>query len=501
MIIGSNFNYSSRKFLDDRQECESLEVLKSNPKGLLYPQGFEVYCIKEKQWYYNANENKDSIPVWKVRESNNNSEIQIQVNEIQEDLNETKNNINKNLESMVDSVIKTKFSNTKKVVTSLNLLDTTMFEGMTITDLMNNYDSGDIIIPIVENAFTIGQAYNTEVMFTDGTSYASGNFYFQFLKDSTVLFNRYTFDLIDLPNKAKLIFNKTNVLSECSDKTIEYIQVCKKASGENYPAYSKYTEDIIFDEIVTKSELNNLYTLSPFLYPRKVNFIGHRGGTSYPENSTLSFENGCKSGYDFIETDIWQTSDGELVCMHDQDVERTTDGTGDIMTMTLEEVKALTIDTDSNYTNLKVPTFKEYLLICKKYGKVPVIEIKNINQDWNKLASDLIDCNMQDSCIILCTSINFLNNIKQVLPKVHCSYLMYSESTITTTILESLQALGNASIDTNIAITEDIVKLCHSYGVLIGMWTIDNIANVDSYVDMGVDFITTNNNSVLYSNR
>lgn len=71
MIIGSNFNYSSRKFLDDRQECESLDVLKSNPKGLLYPQGFEVYCIKEKQWYYNANESKDNIPVWKERSINN----------------------------------------------------------------------------------------------------------------------------------------------------------------------------------------------------------------------------------------------------------------------------------------------------------------------------------------------------------------------------------------------------------------------------------------------
>lgn len=74
MIIGSNFNYSSRKFLDDRQECESLEVLESNPKGLLYPQGFKVYCLKEKQWYQNVSDNKESVPIWK-EEINNSSLI------------------------------------------------------------------------------------------------------------------------------------------------------------------------------------------------------------------------------------------------------------------------------------------------------------------------------------------------------------------------------------------------------------------------------------------
>lgn len=70
MIIGSNFNYSSRKFLDDRQECESLEVLKKNPKGLLYPRGFEVYCIKERQWYHNACTNKEDSPIWEVSKGN-----------------------------------------------------------------------------------------------------------------------------------------------------------------------------------------------------------------------------------------------------------------------------------------------------------------------------------------------------------------------------------------------------------------------------------------------
>lgn len=404
--------------------------------------------------------------------------------------------------TQVDNIIKNKFSNKKTVVTSLNLLNTTQFENLSMSDLLNKYNSGELLIDVIPDAFTVGQAYNTEVMFTDGTSYASGDFFFQFLKDTTVLFSRYTFNLSDLPNKAKLIFNKTNMLNSYSDKVIKYIQVCKKASGEAYPTYSKYTEEVLFDEFVTKSDINklSLENISSFLLPSKTRIIGHRGGTSYPENSLLSFEEGCKLGYDFIETDIWQTSDGELVCMHDQDVSRTTDGTGDIMTMTLEQVKALNIDLSSDYANLKVPTFKEYLFICKKYGKVPVIEIKNINQDWDKLTSDLTDCNMQNSAIILSTSIDYLKQIREKLPQVHCSYLLYSTASITTSILEELQEMKNTSIDTNIELTEEIVKQCHEYDVLIGMWTIDDVDKANTLISYGVDFITTNTSKLINTN-
>lgn len=410
--------------------------------------------------------------------------------------------ITNKVSTQVDDIIKNKFSNKKTVVTSSNLLNTTQFENKKMSDLLSTYNSGELLIDVIPDAFVVGQSYNTEVVFTDETVYAGGDFFFQFLKDSTVLFSRYTFNLTDLPNKAKLVFNKEKMLNSYGDKTLKYIQVCKKASGETYPKYSQYTEDTLFDEFITKSDINklSLENISPFLLPSKSRIIGHKGGSSYPENSLLNFEEGCKLGYDFIETDIWQTSDGELVCMHDQDVSRTTDGTGDIMKMTLEQVKSLNIDTDSNYTDLKIPTIKEYLLVCKKYGKIPVIEIKNINQDWDKLASSLTDCNMQNSAIVLSTSINFLKQIREKLPQVHCSYLIYNTASITTSILEELQKMKNTSIDTNIELTEEIVKQCHAYNVLVGMWTIDNIDKANTLIKYGVDFITTNTSKLINTN-
>ena len=58
MIIGSNFKLSSRKFLDDRQQCQSLMELSLNEKEYLYPLGFEVYCIEEGKWYQNVSKDK-----------------------------------------------------------------------------------------------------------------------------------------------------------------------------------------------------------------------------------------------------------------------------------------------------------------------------------------------------------------------------------------------------------------------------------------------------------
>lgn len=61
--IGNNFKYSGRKPLDDRQLCDSLEILQENANNILYPPGFKVYCIKENKEYQNIAK-LNEIPVW-----------------------------------------------------------------------------------------------------------------------------------------------------------------------------------------------------------------------------------------------------------------------------------------------------------------------------------------------------------------------------------------------------------------------------------------------------
>ena len=89
--------------------------------------------------------------------------------------------------------------------------------------------------------------------------------------------------------------------------------------------------------------------------------IAHRGDWRYaPENSLRGFANCIKSGFDAIEVDVRMTKDGVLVIMHDETVNRTTDGKGKVSDLTFEEIKKLHLKTPTNYvSDQTVPSFEE----------------------------------------------------------------------------------------------------------------------------------------------
>lgn len=115
--------------------------------------------------------------------------------------------------------------------------------------------------------------------------------------------------------------------------------------------------------------------------------IAHRGGKGLaPEGTIVAFDQAEKLGVDMFEYDIHQTSDGHLVVIHDDTVDRTTNGTGKVNDLTLEEIQKLDAgyhfkDEDGNYTykqqGIYIPTLEE---IFKKYPNMrQLIEIKDTN--------------------------------------------------------------------------------------------------------------------------
>ncbi|MFT4518007.1 MAG: glycerophosphoryl diester phosphodiesterase [Halioglobus sp.] len=70
--------------------------------------------------------------------------------------------------------------------------------------------------------------------------------------------------------------------------------------------------------------------------------FAHRGGvTDFPENTLYAYAEAAKAGADVLEMDIYQTADNELVVLHDLSVNGTTDGTGNVVDLTLAELRAL----------------------------------------------------------------------------------------------------------------------------------------------------------------
>jgi glycerophosphoryl diester phosphodiesterase len=82
----------------------------------------------------------------------------------------------------------------------------------------------------------------------------------------------------------------------------------------------------------------------PFLDTPRPHAFAHRGGAAHaPENSWTAFEDAVKLGYSYLETDARATSDGRLMAFHDRTVDRVTDGSGPIGSLTYQEVKALRV--------------------------------------------------------------------------------------------------------------------------------------------------------------
>lgn len=115
--------------------------------------------------------------------------------------------------------------------------------------------------------------------------------------------------------------------------------------------------------------------------------IAHRGGMTHrPENTMEAFQHADELGVDMLEYDVFITADGELVVMHDETVDRTTDGTGRVNDLTLEEIRSL----DAGYsfideqgypayrgTGVSVPTVEE---VFQEFGhKRQLIELKATN--------------------------------------------------------------------------------------------------------------------------
>lgn len=109
--------------------------------------------------------------------------------------------------------------------------------------------------------------------------------------------------------------------------------------------------------------------------------VAHRGSSgNRPENTLPSFAEAVRVGADVIELDVHLSKDGYLIVMHDEDVDRTTNGKGLIREKTLKELKQLNAGGwfSDKYKSSKIPTLKEVLdlLLVRNYRGALTIEIK-----------------------------------------------------------------------------------------------------------------------------
>jgi glycerophosphoryl diester phosphodiesterase len=150
--------------------------------------------------------------------------------------------------------------------------------------------------------------------------------------------------------------------------------------------------------------------------PTRVQVLAHRGGrVDTPENTLAAFGHAIQLGADWLEFDVQMTRDGVLVVIHDDTVDRTTNGTGRVADLTLAEIRAL----DAGQGE-KVPTFQEVLDLAQSKGANIFPETKSAHLYPGieaKLLTALEDADYLDHTIIQSFEADSLETLHQLNPK------------------------------------------------------------------------------------
>ncbi len=157
---------------------------------------------------------------------------------------------------------------------------------------------------------------------------------------------------------------------------------------------------------------------------KNIFIVGHRGVRSlYPENTLASFRAALKLKLDLIEFDVHFTRDRHIVVCHDADIERTTNGSGLIRDMTLEELKRYDagIKMSERFAGESIPTLEEVLelMVQADYQVLINVEIKEYDHLLvNQTIAMLKKYGMDQRSVIACFNAEIIDYVQRSYPKM-----------------------------------------------------------------------------------
>lgn len=218
--------------------------------------------------------------------------------------------------------------------------------------------------------------------------------------------------------------------------------------------------------------------------------ISHRGYWTAPnsaQNSLASFTKADSVGVFGSEIDVWLTADDKLIVNHDR-VYKGTDI--NMEKSTLKEITSIVLPNGEN-----IPTFDAYLrLVAGKPNTRLILEMKSLSdlkrEDLaaEKIVKALRKYNLLDCTDIIAFSINACLAFKKLLPDGRIFYLNGDLAP------RSIKKLGLTGIDYSMSVLRKNpkwVEQAHKEGLEVNVWTVDTEEDMRYFIDLGVDYITT----------
>jgi len=221
--------------------------------------------------------------------------------------------------------------------------------------------------------------------------------------------------------------------------------------------------------------------------------VAHRGlSCLYPENTLISFRKAMEIGVDIIELDVRETKDGKIVVIHDEKVDRTTNGTGYVEELRLDMIRKLDAgEWKGAFKDVKVPTLEETLEILDKKTKL-LIEIKQA--DVKKIIDIVRKKSVEEKVIIGSFHLKYLIETRKLFPSLPTAF-------ITSKIPDNIYKLLRWGIQMiNIeyhTLTDEIFKTFTEKGFVVNAWTVDRRKDMEKLISVGIPLITTNYPDIL----
>lgn len=245
-----------------------------------------------------------------------------------------------------------------------------------------------------------------------------------------------------------------------------------------------------------KDGLGNTSGGAEFMYINpNIKCINHRGYYTAPENTLSAFRLSKQMGFEYVECDITQSSDGVIVLIHDDTVNRTSNGTGTVTAMTFEALRALDFGSwkGAQYAGEKIPTLDEFLVLCKNLGLHPYIEIKASANFTSAQIANVVAMvkrkGLHGKVTWISTDQTRLGYVKDADPNARLGLIRSSETCISDSTISAAMALrtdtNEVFIDVNYeTINEEAIQRAITNNFPVEAWTVlaSDIPNVDPYV-------------------
>lgn len=228
---------------------------------------------------------------------------------------------------------------------------------------------------------------------------------------------------------------------------------------------------------------------------KEAKVYGHRGASAYaPENTLPAFRLAEEQGADGIELDVHLTRDGELVVIHDEELDRTTNGTGPVGEHTLAELKQLSADNGMpGYAGVRIPTLREVLEQVRPGRMMVNIELKTgilWYEGIEKKTLDLVaKLGMEDRVIYSSFNHYSIAEVRRLNPLAQTAYLF---GDIPCDIEQYAAARGVNGLHPGLYCVKmgNLLRTYRDSGLAVRVWTVNEETDLRWLLEAGVDVIT-----------